>query len=406
MQQLANKRIVLGICGSIAAYKSADLVRRYVTAGADVQVVMTSAAAQFITPLTLQTLSGRPVRDQLFDIEAESTMGHIALARWADVIVVAPASADFIARLAQGKADDLLSALCLASQAPVAIAPAMNQQMWHQAATQHNIARLAQRGILLFGPAQGEQACGEVGLGRLLAPDDIAASTAALFSRGELAGLKVLVTAGPTQEAIDPVRFVSNRSSGKMGFAIAAAAVAADAQVTLISGPVALATPDRVTRLDVISAQQMYDQVLAQAGRHDILIAAAAVADYRPTQIHEQKLKKTSADLTLALTRTEDIVAAVAALPQRPFCVGFAAETDQLLSHARHKLQAKRLDMIAANWVGQDGSGFDSDENALTLLWGEDSMELPLAPKSKLARQLISQMALRYYEKNTIKNSG
>lgn len=406
MQQLANKRIVLGICGSIAAYKSADLVRRYVTAGADVQVVMTSAAAQFITPLTLQTLSGRPVRDQLFDIEAESTMGHIALARWADVIVVAPASADFIARLAQGKADDLLSALCLASQAPVAIAPAMNQQMWHQAATQHNIARLAQRGILLFGPAQGEQACGEVGLGRLLEPDDIAASTAALFSRGELAGLKVLVTAGPTQEAIDPVRFVSNRSSGKMGFAIAAAAVAADAQVTLISGPVALATPDRVTRLDVISAQQMYDQVLAQAGRHDILIAAAAVADYRPTQIHEQKLKKTSADLTLALTRTEDIVAAVAALPQRPFCVGFAAETDQLLSHARHKLQAKRLDMIAANWVGQDGSGFDSDENALTLLWGEDSMELPLAPKSKLARQLISQMALRYYEKNTIKNSG
>jgi len=406
MKRLTNKRVLLGITGSIAAYKSAELVRQLVAAGADVQVVMTRSAQAFITPLTLQTLSGRPVRNELLDAEAESTMGHIALARWADVILIAPASADFLARLVQGKADDLLAALCLASAAPVAVAPAMNRQMWANAATHDNIRVLGQRGVIIFGPGEGEQACGEQGPGRMLEPQQLLTGIAEMFDSGELSGLRVLVTAGPTREAIDPVRFISNRSSGKMGFAVAAAAAEAGARVLLISGPVNLPTPERVTRIEVENAEQMLQQVMAQLAGNDIFIAAAAVADYCPTQVATDKIKKHYEYLTLSLQRTPDILAAVAGTTPPPFCVGFAAETQDVLANARAKLLGKGLDMIAANRVGGDSGGFDVDDNALTLIWPEAMLDLPLAPKTKLARQLIVKIAEKYYEKNTIKDSG
>jgi len=406
MRRLTNKRVLLGITGSIAAYKSAELVRRLVDAGADVQVVMTRSAQAFITPLTLQTLSGRPVRSELMDAEAESMMGHIALARWADFILVAPASADFLARLVQGKADDLLAALCLASAVPVAIAPAMNRQMWANAATRENVKILAQREVLIWGPGDGDQACGEQGPGRMLEPEQLLDFVEAQFECGELAGLQVLVTAGPTREDIDTVRYISNRSSGKMGFAIAAAAAEAGAQVTLIAGPVALQTPERVTRIDIESAGQMLQQVKRQQKSCDIFIAAAAVADYRPSQVAADKIKKQDEQMTLSLQRTTDILSLVAGMDGAPFCVGFAAETRNVRDHAQGKLRAKRLDMIAANQVGGDSGGFDSDDNSLTLLWSDGELDLPLAPKAKLARQLIIKIAERYYEKNTIKNSG
>lgn len=407
LKRLANKRVVLGVSGSIAAYKSAELVRLLLDAGADVQVVMTRSAQAFITPLTLQTLSGRPVRTELMDIEAESTMGHIALARWADIILVAPASADFLARLVQGKADDLLAALCLASAAPVAVAPAMNRQMWASPATRDNIARLTERGVRILGPDSGSQACGEQGPGRMQEPDELVRGIALLFASGLLAGLQVVVTAGPTREPVDPVRYISNRSSGRMGFAIATAAAEAGASVTLISGPVSLATPDRVTRIDVETAEQLQQQVRARQHGCDIFIAAAAVADYRPLRVAGEKLKKDSAAMTLELERTADVLAGVAGAPpgQRPFCVGFAAETGDLLVNARDKLQRKQLDMIVANQVGDD-SGFDVDDNAVTVLWADGERDYPLQPKSKLARQLIKQIAERYYEKNSVKNPG
>jgi phosphopantothenoylcysteine decarboxylase/phosphopantothenate--cysteine ligase len=407
LKRLANKRVVLGVSGSIAAYKSAELVRLLVDAGADVQVVMTRSAQAFITPLTLQTLSGRPVRSELMDTEAESTMGHIALARWADVILVAPASADFVARLAQGKADDLLAALCLASAAPLAVAPAMNRQMWASPATRDNIRLLAARGIMILGPGSGAQACGEQGPGRMLEPTELVSGIATLFESGALAGLHVVVTAGPTREAIDPVRYISNRSSGKMGFAIAAAAVEAGASVTLVAGPVSLPTPERVTRIDIETAEQLQEQVLTRLSSCAIFIAAAAVADYRPVQTAGDKLKKQAASMTLELERTPDVLAAVAAgtADPRPFCVGFAAETRDLLANARDKLQRKGLDMVVANQVGGD-SGFDVDENAVTVLWADGERDYPLMPKTKLARQLILKIAERYYEKNSIKNPG
>jgi len=406
MTRLMNKRVLLGVTGSIAAYKSAELVRRLVEAGADVQVVMTRSAQSFITPLTLQTLSGRPVRSELMDAEAESTMGHIALARWADVILVAPASANFIARLVQGKADDLLAALCLASEAPVAVAPAMNRQMWNNPATGENIQVLKRRKVRVMGPAEGDQACGEQGPGRMLEPPLLVSQIEALFERGELAGLRVLITAGPTREAIDPVRYLSNRSSGKMGFAIAAAAVEAGARVTLVAGPVSLSTPERVTRIDIESAEQMLQQVKSRIDGCDIFIAAAAVADYRPLQVAEDKIKKQDATLILPLQQTEDILSVVAGTTPAPFCVGFAAETRDVVANARAKLVSKGLDMVAANRVGGDRGGFDSDENALTLLWPEGLRELPLAPKNTLARQLIVTIAEKYHEKNSIKDSG
>lgn len=410
MKQLENKRILLGVTGGIAAYKSADLTRRLRDAGAEVRVVMTRAATEFITPLTMQALSGNPVHLHLLDPQAEAAMGHIELARWADAVLVAPASANFMAKLAHGLADDLLSTLCLACDAPLALAPAMNRLMWSNPATQDNRRLLERRGVRLFGPAAGEQACGEVGEGRMVESQQLVEMTAGLFAAGSLNGLNVVVSAGPTREAIDPVRFISNRSSGKMGYAIAAAAAEAGANVTLVSGPVALPAPPRVVRIDVESAEQMYEAVLANMRDCDIFIGAAAVADYRPQQLAQHKIKKAQTEVSLALERTPDILASVAALPNAPFTVGFAAETENLEAHARAKLAAKTLDMVAANWVGQ-GMGFDSNENALTLFWplpaSQDSnvpvdrqggrMELPYAAKDKLARDLISVISERYH---------
>lgn len=396
MDQLVNKRIVVGITGGIAAYKAAELVRRLKEAGAEVRVVMTPAATQFITPLTLQALSGQPVHVELLDATEESAMGHIALARWADAVVVAPASADFMAKLAHGLAGDLLSTLCLASRAPLLLAPAMNAAMWENPATQANGRLLRERGVRLLGPADGGQACGETGPGRLLEPPAIAAAIAELFVTGILQGKTVLVTAGPTREAIDPVRFISNRSSGKMGYAVAQAAQEAGARVVLVSGPTALAVPSRVERVAVESAAEMHAAVAARVAEADIFIGAAAVADYT-TASAPHKIKKKESRMSLELERTTDIVALVASRSTRPFTVAFAAETEALLEHAQEKLHAKNLDMVAANWVGRPGLGFDSDDNALTVLWRGGSVDWPAAGKPALARQLISLIAERYH---------
>ncbi len=394
-QSLANKHILLGVTGSIAAYKAAELVRRLRESGAEVRVVLSAGGAEFVTPLTFQALSGNPVRSELLDTEAEAAMGHIALARWSDAVVIAPASANFIARLAQGRADDLLAAVCLASPVPVAVAPAMNQQMWANAATQDNLQQLRERGIQQFGPATGDQACGEVGLGRMLEATAIARHTAELFDTGALAGQHVLITAGPTQEAIDPVRYLSNRSSGRMGYAVAQAAAEAGAKVTLISGPSALATPPRVERIDVCSAQEMHAAVMARTDNADIFIATAAVADYRPAAPVEQKIKKTADTLMLELVRNPDILAAVAALADAPFTVGFAAETENLLKHAREKLMRKGLNMIAANQVG-GGQGFEAEQNTLSIIDADGVTDLPQTAKAQLARLLTALIAERY----------
>lgn len=406
MKRLANKRIVLGVTGSIAAYKSADLVRRLREQGAEVQVVLTRAGAEFITPLTLQALSGRAVRTQFLDAEAEAAMGHIALARWADLILVAPASADLIARLAQGRADDLLGALCLATAAPLAIAPAMNRQMWAHPATRANVSTLRERGVHVFGPAAGDQACGENGPGRMVEPADLVSKTAALFERGCLQGCRVMVTAGPTQEAIDPVRFIANRSSGRMGYALANAAEEAGAQVRLISGPVERPLHEGVERIETQTAQQMHDTVAQYINECDIFIAAAAVSDYRPRHEAGRKIKRDQHSMALELEPTPDILASVAALPQRPFVVGFAAETEELERNAHAKLEGKALDMIAANLVGLPGRGFDSDENAVTVLWRGGGRELGLTSKDKLARTLITIIAERYHAEGAVESTG
>ena len=398
MQPLANKRILLGVTGGIAAYKSADLVRRLKEVGADVQVAMTPAATHFVGPLTFQAVSGRPVRLELLDPNAEAGMGHIELARWADLLLIAPASADFIARLAHGFANDLLSTLCLATDKPIAIAPAMNRLMWLNPATQENCRILAQRGIRLWGPASGEQACGEVGEGRMLEPVQLREAVITHFSAdGNLRGLKVLITAGPTREDIDPVRFISNRSTGKMGFAIAQAAAGAGARVTLVSGPVSLPTPADVERIDVASAQEMYDAVMSRAIEADIFIATAAVADYRPAVRAGQKIKKDRETLTIELERNPDILATVAALDRGPFTVGFAAETQNVLEYAQDKRRRKKLDMIAANQVGIPDSGFESEQNALHVLWEGGEKILPQADKILLGYELIALIAERYH---------
>jgi len=363
MPTLTNKRVLLGVTGGIAAYKSADLVRRLREAGADVRVIMTDAACEFITELTMQAVSGHPVHRRLLDTEAEMGMSHIQLARWADVILVAPASADFLARLAQGRGDDLLTTVCLASGAPLAVAPAMNQQMWRNAATQANVATLRQRGVHVFGPGEGSQACGDTGPGRMLEPNVLVDLTTALFDHGALDGLHVVVTAGPTWEALDPVRGLTNKSSGKMGYAIAQAAIEAGARVTLVSGPVALAAPERVTFVSVVSAQEMHDAVHKRIDDADIFIGVAAVADYRPVRVAAAKIKKTAEHLTLELVRNPDILASVAALPRAPFTVGFAAETEYLEAAARAKLAAKNVDLICANLVAGTEGGFGADEN-------------------------------------------
>jgi phosphopantothenoylcysteine decarboxylase / phosphopantothenate---cysteine ligase len=397
---LVNRQILLGITGGIAAYKAAELLRRLQDCGADVRVVMTPAATEFITPLTLQALSGHPVHTALLDPAAESGMGHIQLARWADLVLVAPASADFMARLVQGQGNDLLSTVCLATNAPICLAPAMNQAMWKNQATQANADALLQRGVKLLGPADGLQACGDTGPGRMLDVEELLLRAAGQFDTGLLAGKRVLITAGPTREAIDPVRYISNHSSGKMGFALARACADAGAITTLIAGPVALLSPPRVERVDVISAQEMFDAVMARVGTADIVIAAAAVADYRPASASLAKIKKTAADtMVLELVKNPDIVASVAALENRPFTVGFAAETESVEQYARDKMQRKKLDMIIANDVSRTDIGFGSDDNAATVFWPDGEVAYDKTSKTQLSKKLVEKLAELLSEK-------
>ena len=393
MQRLSNKQIILGVTGGIAAYKSAELVRLLKSAGADVHVVMTRAGQEFITPLTMQALSGNPVHTTLLDPEAEAGMGHIELARWADLILIAPASADVIARLAQGQGDDLLTTLCLATSAPIAIAPAMNQAMWKDNNTQRNIKSLQDNNVIILGPAHGEQACGDVGPGRMLEPSELVRLTANQFKYNTLTGQHVVITAGPTREPIDPVRYITNYSSGKMGYALAEAAAEAGANVILISGPVSLTTPARVQRINVSTAQEMYEAAVKAAAQCDIFIASAAVADYTPVTVADQKIKKHPPSMTIELKPTIDIVASVAALEPKPFTVGFAAETQNVLGYAQGKLTKKKLNMIVANDVSVEGIGFNSDDNAVTLIWPEGQTELAKVSKRQLARKIIDTIA-------------
>lgn len=397
---LAGKKILLGISGGIAAYKSADLVRRLKDRGAEVRVILTNAAAEFITPLTLQALSGHPVGQSLLDPAAEAAMGHIELAKWADLILVAPASADVVARISHGLANDLLTSCILASAAPLAIAPAMNQQMYQNIATQQNLATLKSRNIHIYGPAAGSQACGDVGLGRMLEPLQLVdAVINTLTAPQDLAGVSIVITAGPTREAIDPVRYISNHSSGKMGFALAQAAAARGAKVTLISGPVQLATPDGVSRIDVVSAEQMCEAALTAATNHDIFIGCAAVADFRMADVATQKLKKQAGSdtLTLQLVKNPDIIARVAALTsQRPFTVGFAAETENVAAYATQKLTQKNLDLICANDVSDPALGFNSEQNAITVYSKDGSFPLGQHSKHDLAKALISLIFEHY----------
>lgn len=396
MSGLAGQRILLGVTGGIAAYKAADLARRLQDAGAQVQVVMTDAATQFVTPMTFQALTGRPVRSSLWDAAAEAAMGHIELARWADRIVIAPASADLIARLAQGMGSDLLSTICLASEAPIALAPAMNRVMWANAATQANVATLRARGMQVLGPGDGDQACGEVGAGRMLEPMQIVGALDTSAVPALLAGRRLLISAGPTFEDLDPVRFLGNRSSGKMGFALAAEASRMGAQVTLVAGPVSLCTPDRVQRIDVRRAVQMRDAVIAALPGQDVFISAAAVADYMPAQTESRKIKKSAASLSLELVRTPDIVSEVARHAQRPtLVVGFAAETNDVEQHALGKLASKGLDLIAANDVAAEGIGFESDDNALTVYSTSDRHAIERGSKTEVARRLLELIAAR-----------
>ena len=392
MESLSNRRILLGVTGGIAAYKAAELIRRLKDHHADVRVVMTKAAQEFITPLTLQALSGNPVHHSLLDTETEAAMGHIELAKWADLILIAPASADFIARLHSGMADDLLTTLCLASIAPIAIAPAMNQAMWADSATQKNMHNLSAAGKHIFGPGSGSQACGDIGLGRMLEANDIAERCAKLFKKESFSGKHIVITAGPTREALDPVRYISNHSSGKMGFALAAAAIDAGARVTLIAGPVNLATPERVTRIDVSSALEMHAASLKACADADIFIASAAVADYRAADIASQKIKKSGDEIQLTLIKNPDIVASIAALENKPFCIGFAAETENLHEYARGKLQRKNLDMIIANDVANSDIGFNSDNNAVTVFTSLTQEEFPQCSKQLLAQRLLSHI--------------
>ena len=394
---LAQRRILLVVSGGIAAYKSCELVRRLGDLDAEVRVVMTENAAHFVSATTFQALSGQPVRTSLWDAEAEAAMGHIELARWAERIIIAPASADLIARLAHGMANDLLTTVCLASAAPLYVAPAMNQQMWAHPAVQANVDILRQRGVRILGPASGDQACGDIGSGRMLEPLELREALVASFAAQVLRGLKVVVSAGPTYEDIDPVRFIGNRSSGRMGFAVAEAAAQAGAEVTLVAGPVSMATPPGMTRrIDVRSAEQMRDAVVAACAGADIYIAAAAVGDYRPAEVADQKLKKRDgAPLELRLAENPDILATLAAQTVRPFLVGFAAETHDVERYAQDKLKRKGLDMIAANQVG-GGLGFEAADNALTLFGPDGAIELPRASKTELARQLVARVAERY----------
>ena len=395
------KHILLGVSGGIAAYKAAELVRLFKKQGAEVRVVMTQSALEFVSPLTFQALSGNPVHTELLDTDAENAMGHISLARWADVLIIAPATANTLAKLSCGLADDLLSTLYLAATCPVYVAPAMNQAMWNKIVTQENVTRLMKQGVHIIGPEQGDQACGETGFGRMTEPVSIctqlmaALSDHASLSEPYLHGHKVLISAGPTREPLDPVRYLTNRSSGKMGYAIAAAAIKAGAEVTLVSGPVALTAPANVTLINVTTAEQMYQAVMSRASENTIYIGAAAVADYSPV-VSDKKIKKDGDQVTLTLQKTKDILAEVAALEQsRPFTVGFAAETHNLEAYARDKLTRKKLDMIAANWVGQEQGGFDSEQNALQVFWDQGEKTFSMTDKAQLAEQLLGLIAER-----------
>jgi len=392
MAHLFNRNVLLGVSGGIAAYKSAELVRALQEQGAAVRVIMTHGAQEFITPLTLQALSGNPVHIALLDEDAERGMGHIELARWADVLVMAPATADLIARLAMGRADDLLTTVALATVAPVLVAPAMNQAMWADPATQDNVATLVQRGMGMVGPAAGEQACGDVGPGRMEQPETIAQKTANLFESGALSGKRVTITAGPTREALDPVRYISHHSSGKMGYALAQAAVDLGAVTSIISGPVNLNPVAHASITQIVSAQDMLDACLEQVDDCDIFIACAAVADYRPAQVQTDKIKKGEQTTTLSLVKNPDIVATVAAHRARPFTVGFAAETRDVVNYARKKLVSKNLDLIVANDVSDTSVGFNSDENAVTLVWKDGEQVLSQAGKSTIARQIFAKI--------------
>ena len=392
---LSNKRIIVGISGGIAAYKSAELVRHFKKAGADVRVVMTKGAMEFITPLTLQALSGNPVHHSLLDPEAEAAMGHIELAKWADIIVIAPASADLLARINSGMADDLLSTICLATETRIAIAPAMNQAMWHDEQTQTNLSALTAKGYINLGCDTGEQACGDVGFGRMHEPLSIAEKIAALFETQSLNGKHVVITAGPTREALDPVRYISNHSSGKMGYALAQAAIDAGAKVTLISGPVTLSTPQHAKRVNVVSAQDMLEASLTEAKSADVFIGCAAVADYRPVNVADQKIKKSDDQIQISLEKNPDVIASVSAAYNELFCVGFAAETQNVEAYARGKLEKKGLAMIIANDVSRSDIGFNSDENAVTVITSSDCVNISQCNKDILASKLVNMMALR-----------
>lgn len=389
MKRLLNKQIVLGVTGGVAAYKSADLARRLREAGAEVRVVMTENAKQFITPLTMQAVSGNPVHDDLFDLKAEAAMGHIELGRWADVILIAPASADCMARLVRGEANDLLTTLCLVTHAPIALAPAMNQSMWKHTATQENVQALQAKGVSILGPGEGSQACGDIGLGRMLEPAELVDHVAALFKPGCLDGKKIIITAGPTHEAIDAVRFITNASSGKMGYALAEAAIEAGAEVILISGPVNILAPTHVEKVAVITAQDMFKEVMSRVENCDLFLSVAAVSDYRSKTIATHKIAKIAFTEVLELERNPDIVASVAQLKNRPFIVGFAAETDNLEVKAKAKLVNKKLDMIVANEVSV---GMRGDENAVTVFWSDQQREFLKKSKRKLARELIKMI--------------
>lgn len=396
------RRILLGVTAGIAAYKAAELARQFIKAGCEVQVVMSRSAEHFIGKATFQALSGRPVRDSLWDEAAEAAMSHIELARWPDQIVIAPATADFLAHLAHGFADDLLTTLCLASDRPIAVAPAMNRLMWANPATQANMATLRARGVRVIGPAAGEQACGEVGDGRMVEPVAIAAAVlepAPPLSK-DLAGVKVVITAGPTREPLDPVRFITNRSSGKQGFALAQALAALGAEVTLVSGPVHLDTPQGVRRIDVETARQMHEATLNALASADILVGAAAVADYRASEQAPEKIKKTGETLTLTLARNPDIIADARRQYPQKFIVGFAAETEKLAEHAREKLQRKKLDLIAANWVG-NGRAFDRDDNTLHVYWDGGERTLGPGDKRDVADALARLIGERYPSRAT-----
>ena len=395
MSSLSQKRIILGITGGIAAYKSAEITRRLHDEGAEVRVVMSESAQEFIRPLTLQALSGNPVHTDLLDPEAEAAMGHIELARWADLVLIAPATANFVATLNQGSANDLMSSICLATTAPVMIAPAMNQAMWSNSASQQNIENLKQREVLILEPDNGIQACGDVGPGRLPQPETIVQQVASVFKTGEMTGKKVVITAGPTREAIDPVRYISNHSSGKMGYAIAYAMIDAGAEVTLISGPVSLKRPDRCTLVSVTSAHEMLEATTKAVQRTDIFISAAAVADYYITETSDQKIKKKSDKMTLNLAKTPDIVSIVKENNPKLFVLGFAAETQKVEQYAREKLANKNLDAIIANDVSREDIGFNSDDNEALWVEQESTHHFSKCNKAQLARDLVALLATK-----------